>query len=151
MPELSDDELRNWMRQNLDWGRVRHQHTQRPRYRRDQIGGSHDRRKREKMRHTYYSWKRGTKGVLGIGARRSTSRRPLRRCIVRTADGTPWAGRIWLAVNGVVKQNADLSELIWPVPDIISILSRSMELNPGDGNAGQRRRDRCRRQGHRRH
>jgi 2-keto-4-pentenoate hydratase/2-oxohepta-3-ene-1,7-dioic acid hydratase in catechol pathway len=70
---------------------------------------------------------------------------------VRTADGTPWAGRIWLAVNGVVKQNADLSELIWPVPDIISILSRSMELDPGDGNAGQRRRDRCRRQGHRRH
>jgi 2-keto-4-pentenoate hydratase/2-oxohepta-3-ene-1,7-dioic acid hydratase in catechol pathway len=34
------------------------------------------------------SWKRGTRGVLGIGARRSTSRRPLRRCIVRTAVGT---------------------------------------------------------------
>jgi fumarylpyruvate hydrolase len=44
----------------------------------------------------------------------------------------PEAGRIWLAVNDVVKQDADLSELIWPVPDIISILSRSMELKPGD-------------------
>jgi len=44
----------------------------------------------------------------------------------------PAAGRIWLAVNGVVKQDADLTELIWPVPDIISILSRSMELKPGD-------------------
>ena len=44
----------------------------------------------------------------------------------------PAAGRIWLAVNGAVKQDADLAELIWPVPDIISILSRSMELRPGD-------------------
>ncbi|WP_315832048.1 fumarylacetoacetate hydrolase family protein [Bradyrhizobium prioriisuperbiae] len=41
-------------------------------------------------------------------------------------------GRIWLAVNGTVKQDADLTELIWPVPDIISILSRSMVLKPGD-------------------
>jgi fumarylpyruvate hydrolase len=31
-----------------------------------------------------------------------------------------------------VKQDADLTELIWPVPDIVSILSRSMELKPGD-------------------
>jgi fumarylpyruvate hydrolase len=31
-----------------------------------------------------------------------------------------------------VKQDADLSELIWPVPDILSILSRSMELKPDD-------------------
>ncbi|WP_420831336.1 fumarylacetoacetate hydrolase family protein [Bradyrhizobium acaciae] len=44
----------------------------------------------------------------------------------------PAAGRIWLALNGVVKQDADLTELIWPVPDIISILSRSMVLKPGD-------------------
>jgi fumarylpyruvate hydrolase len=42
------------------------------------------------------------------------------------------AGRIWLAVNGAVKQDANVAELIWPVPDIISILSRSLELKPGD-------------------
>jgi fumarylpyruvate hydrolase len=41
-------------------------------------------------------------------------------------------GRIWLAVNNVVKQEANLAELIWPVPDIVSILSRSMVLKPGD-------------------
>jgi fumarylpyruvate hydrolase len=46
--------------------------------------------------------------------------------------GHPSAGRIWLAVNGTVRQDADLSELIWPVPDIISIVSRSMALKPGD-------------------
>jgi len=46
--------------------------------------------------------------------------------------GHPSAGRIWLAVNGQVKQDSDIAKLIWPVPDIISIASRSMELRPGD-------------------
>jgi fumarylpyruvate hydrolase len=51
----------------------------------------------------------------------------------RVADNVhPSRGRIWLAVNGVVKQDADLAELIWPVPDIIAIASRSMALQPGD-------------------
>jgi len=44
----------------------------------------------------------------------------------------PTEGRIWLAVNGIVKQDANLTELIWSVPDVISILSRSMVLKPGD-------------------
>jgi fumarylpyruvate hydrolase len=48
------------------------------------------------------------------------------------AKGHPAEGRIWLAVNGTVQQDADIAELIWPVPDIISILSRSMVLKPGD-------------------
>ena len=48
------------------------------------------------------------------------------------ATGHPTTGRIWLAVNGETKQDGDLAELIWPVSDIISILSRSMELRPGD-------------------
>lgn len=54
---------------------------------------------------------------------------PLRRV---AKVGHPATGRIWLAVNGAVKQDADLAELIWPVPDIISILSRSMTIKPGD-------------------
>ncbi len=47
-------------------------------------------------------------------------------------SGHPSKGRIWLAVNGTVKQDGDLAELIWPVADVISILSRSMEIKPGD-------------------
>ena len=31
-----------------------------------------------------------------------------------------------------MKQDADLAELIWPVPDIIAIASRAMVLKPGD-------------------
>ncbi len=41
-------------------------------------------------------------------------------------------GAIRLTVNGETKQDADLAELIWSVPEIISILSHSMELRPGD-------------------
>lgn len=46
--------------------------------------------------------------------------------------GHPSSGRIWLAVNGHVEQDADLTELIWPVPDIIAQASQAMRLEPGD-------------------
>ena len=46
--------------------------------------------------------------------------------------GHPSSGRIWLAVDGQVKQDSDIAKLIWPVDDIIAIASRSMELQPGD-------------------
>jgi fumarylpyruvate hydrolase len=42
------------------------------------------------------------------------------------------SGEIKLSVNGETKQRSDLSLLIWNVGEIISILSRSMELKPGD-------------------
>jgi fumarylpyruvate hydrolase len=54
---------------------------------------------------------------------------PLRRV---EEVGHPKSGRIWLAVDGQVKQDSDIAKLIWPVPDVISIASRSMELRPGD-------------------
>ena len=54
---------------------------------------------------------------------------PLRRV---EEVGHPAKGRIWLAVNGQVKQDSDIAKLIWPIPDVISIASRSMELRPGD-------------------
>lgn len=41
-------------------------------------------------------------------------------------------GSIRLSVNGTVKQDADLKELIWAVPEIVSILSRTMEIKAGD-------------------
>lgn len=41
-------------------------------------------------------------------------------------------GPIRLAVNGVPKQDGNLSELIWSIPEVIAILSRSMTLKPGD-------------------
>ena len=42
------------------------------------------------------------------------------------------SGRIWLAVDGQVKQDSDIAKLIWPVSDIIAIASKSITLKPGD-------------------
>jgi 2-keto-4-pentenoate hydratase/2-oxohepta-3-ene-1,7-dioic acid hydratase in catechol pathway len=39
---------------------------------------------------------------------------------------------IWLKVNGITKQNADLSLMIWSVAEQISKLSQAFELFPGD-------------------
>jgi len=42
------------------------------------------------------------------------------------------AGRIWLSVNGAVRQDADISDLIWPVRDHVAYLSQAVTLAPGD-------------------
>ena len=41
-------------------------------------------------------------------------------------------GTIWLKVNGVVKQNSNLSNMIWSVAEQIAKLSEAFELMPGD-------------------
>ena len=41
-------------------------------------------------------------------------------------------GAIWLKVNGVVKQNANLNQMIWNVAEQISQLSEAFELMAGD-------------------
>ncbi|MGB3866589.1 MAG: fumarylacetoacetate hydrolase family protein [Xanthobacteraceae bacterium] len=46
--------------------------------------------------------------------------------------GHPATGRIWLKVNGVEKQNGNLTELIWSVPEIIAKLSEQVALDAGD-------------------
>jgi len=51
----------------------------------------------------------------------------------RVADiGHPDSGRIWLSVNDVIRQNADLNELIWSVREAIAELSTFFTLVPGD-------------------
>jgi fumarylpyruvate hydrolase len=53
--------------------------------------------------------------------------------IHRAADvGHPSSARIWLAVNGELRQDADISELIWSVPESVAELSTLFELAPGD-------------------
>lgn len=41
-------------------------------------------------------------------------------------------GRIWLKVNGELRQEADIADLIWSVPEVIAELSTLFELAPGD-------------------
>jgi fumarylpyruvate hydrolase len=53
--------------------------------------------------------------------------------IHRVADVGHFAkGRIQLLVNGAVKQNADLNQMIWNVAEQISKLSEAFELKAGD-------------------
>ncbi len=49
-----------------------------------------------------------------------------------SAVGHPSKGAIWLKVNGVDRQRADLAQMIWSVGEIISELSRYFTLIPGD-------------------
>jgi fumarylpyruvate hydrolase len=46
--------------------------------------------------------------------------------------GHPERGRIRLAVNGETRQDSDLANLIWSVPEIIAHLSGYYRLEPGD-------------------
>lgn len=46
--------------------------------------------------------------------------------------GHPASGAIWLEVNGQPRQRGDLQDLIWPVADVISHISQSVALRPGD-------------------
>ncbi|MCG2576640.1 fumarylacetoacetate hydrolase family protein [Dechloromonas sp. XY25] len=48
------------------------------------------------------------------------------------ACGHPASGRIWLNVNGQLRQQGDLSDMLWKVPDIIANLSTMVRLEAGD-------------------
>jgi len=42
------------------------------------------------------------------------------------------SGRIWLEVNGELRQQGDISQLIWSIPEVIAELSTFFTLAPGD-------------------
>src|SRR5688572_10490760 len=46
--------------------------------------------------------------------------------------GHPAKGKITLKVNGKVRQDGDLNQMIWNVPETINKLSEMVELAPGD-------------------
>ncbi|TFH40692.1 MAG: FAA hydrolase family protein, partial [Lysobacterales bacterium] len=41
-------------------------------------------------------------------------------------------GAVWLKVNDELRQNGDLNQMIWKVPEIIAYLSGLFTLAPGD-------------------
>jgi fumarylpyruvate hydrolase len=51
---------------------------------------------------------------------------------IRPADGPPPQGRIHVAVNGVVKQDGQVADMIWNVAEIIAEASKLWRLEPGD-------------------
>jgi len=48
------------------------------------------------------------------------------------ARGHLTKGKIWLVVNGQLRQESDVSEMIWTTPEVIAELSTLFELKAGD-------------------
>lgn len=46
--------------------------------------------------------------------------------------GHPAAGKLWLDVDGERRQDGDLNQMIWKIPEMISYLSGLFTLVPGD-------------------
>ncbi len=57
---------------------------------------------------------------------------PCTRIVPAAKIGHPDKARIWLAVNGEIRQDADIAHMIWNLPETIAHLSASYELAPGD-------------------
>ena len=57
---------------------------------------------------------------------------PCTPLVPATVCGHPRTGAVWLTVNGQDRQRADLADLLWPVPALVAMLSRSVTLLPGD-------------------
>ncbi len=71
---------------------------------------------------------------LRSSPRRSAAIRPV------SAGGLIESARIWLSVNGKIRQDANVAEMTWKVPEIIAELSTLFEIAAGDliwhGHAG---------------
>ncbi len=57
---------------------------------------------------------------------------PCSEIMPASAIGHPERGALRLMVNGTLKQDADLDQMIWKVPEMIAILSGLFALKPGD-------------------
>lgn len=57
---------------------------------------------------------------------------PIAPLVPAGRSGHPTRGRVWLTVNGKLKQEGDLADMIWSVPETIAHLSKYFELAPGD-------------------
>lgn len=57
---------------------------------------------------------------------------PISTIIPSDQIGHPNQGEITLLINGEIRQNGNLAEMIWSVPEIIAYLSNLFELKPGD-------------------
>ncbi len=57
---------------------------------------------------------------------------PCSAIALKTEIGAIFEGKIACKVNGALRQRADLSDMIWGVPQIIAHLSQQVEIAPGD-------------------
>ena len=73
--------------------------------------------------------KAGRPWDMAKGFDRSAPMSPIRPA---SEIGHPDKGAIWLRINGEPRQDGDLDQQIWKVPETIAYLSTLVELRPGD-------------------
>ena len=73
--------------------------------------------------------KAGRPWDMAKGFDRSAPMSPIRAA---SEIGHPEKGAIWLRINGDTRQEGDLDQQIWKVPETIAYLSTLVELRPGD-------------------
>jgi len=73
--------------------------------------------------------KAGRPWDMAKGFDRSAPMSPIRPA---SEIGHPEKGAIWLRINGEPRQDGDLDQQIWKVPETIAYLSTLVELRPGD-------------------
>ena len=57
---------------------------------------------------------------------------PCTHLVAAAEIGHPEQGAIWLKVNDAIRQEGDLNQIIWKIPEMIAYLSALFELRPGD-------------------
>lgn len=57
---------------------------------------------------------------------------PMTSIVPASRIGHPSSGAVWLKVNGEFRQQGDINQMIWKVPEMISYLSGLFELRAGD-------------------
>ena len=57
---------------------------------------------------------------------------PITEVVPAEEIGHPTAGSVWLKINGETRQEGDLNQLIWKIPEMISYLSDLFTLHSGD-------------------
>lgn len=71
-------------------------------------------------------------GMPWDGAKAFDGSAPITAIIPVSQIGHPNEGAVWLAVNGEERQRSSLENQIWSVSEVISRLSQSITLKPGD-------------------
>lgn len=71
-------------------------------------------------------------GMPWDGAKAFDGSAPITAIIPVSQIGHPNEGAVWLAVNGEERQRSSLENQIWSVAEVISRLSQSITLKPGD-------------------
>ncbi|KAF1048787.1 fumarylacetoacetate hydrolase family protein [Xylophilus sp.] len=71
-------------------------------------------------------------GLPWEGSKAFDASAPCSAIVPAAAIGHPQRGAVWLEVNGEARQKADVADLIWGVPDLVSRVSHSVALQPGD-------------------